>query len=68
MEHIYKDLFKVTTSVIDGYFTEEISSYNVVLKDYYDHYNTNEIILEWQSSIIFLFIFNKSVDINLLIW
>jgi len=46
MEHIYKDLFKVTTSVIDGYFTEEISSYNVVLKDYYDHYNTNEIILE----------------------
>ena len=31
MEHIYKDLFKVTTLKIDGYFTKEISSYNIVL-------------------------------------
>ena len=44
MEHIYKDLFKVTTHDIDGYFTEEISSYNIVLNDYYDKYDTNEII------------------------
>jgi len=46
MEHIYKDLFKVTTLKIDGYFTKEISSYNVVLSAYYDHYDTNELILE----------------------
>lgn len=45
MKHIYKDLFKVTTHEIDGYFTEEISSYNIVLDDYYNHYDTNEIIL-----------------------
>jgi hypothetical protein len=46
MNHIYKDLFKVTTHKIDGYFTEEVSSYNIVLSDYYDHYDTNEIITE----------------------
>lgn len=44
MEHIYKDLFKVTTHEIDGYFTNEISSYNIILSDYYSHYNTHEII------------------------
>ena len=54
MEHIYKDLFKVVTSQIDGYFTEEISNYNVVLNDYYKHYDTNEIILEYYSKIISL--------------
>jgi|AntAceMinimDraft_18_1070375.scaffolds.fasta_scaffold152144_2 GTPase SAR1 family protein len=46
MKHIYKDLYKVITSEIDGYFTEEISSYNIVLKEYYSHYDTNEVILE----------------------
>ena len=46
MDHIYKDLFKVTTHQIDGYFTQEVSSYNLVLNEYYDHYDTNEIILE----------------------
>ena len=46
MTHIYKDLFTVSTHVIDGYFTEEISNYNIVLDDYYEHYDTNEIILE----------------------
>ena len=46
MEHIYKDLFKVNTLEIDGYFTRELTSYNVVLKDYYDSYDTNELILE----------------------
>jgi len=44
MTHIYKDLFKVTTHEIDGYFTREISSYNIILSDYYSHYDTNEII------------------------
>lgn len=46
MEHIYKDLFKVTTSKLDGYITYPISSYNVVLSDYYDSYDTNELITE----------------------
>lgn len=46
MDHIYKDLFNVTTHEIDGYFTREISSYNVVLSDYYDSFDTNEIINE----------------------
>jgi len=45
MEHIYKDLFKITTHIIDGYFTEEINNYNLVLAEYYKHYDTNEIIL-----------------------
>ena len=44
MEHIYKDLFQVTTHEIDGYFTKEIGRYNIVLSDYYSHYNTNEVI------------------------
>ena len=46
MEHIYKDLFKVITSEVDGYFEREISSFNVILSDYYSHYDTNELILE----------------------
>jgi len=46
MTHIYKDLFEVVTSEIDGYFTEEISKYNIVLKDYYKYYDTNELVLE----------------------
>lgn len=44
MEHIYKDLFQVTTHKIDGYFTKEISHYNIVLSDYYNRYDTNEVI------------------------
>ena len=46
MSHIHKDLFSVTTHKIDGYFTKEISRYNVLLNDYYDEYDTNEIIDE----------------------
>lgn len=46
MNHIYKDLFEVTTSEIDGYFTKEESIYRLVLSEYYDHYDTNEIITE----------------------
>lgn len=46
MEHIYKDLFHVTTHAIDGYFTEEISSYNLRLDDYYKYYDTDEIIID----------------------
>ena len=44
IEHIYKDLFKVTTSDIDGYFTKEISTYQIVLNGYYNYYDTNEIV------------------------
>jgi GTPase SAR1 family protein len=46
MEHIYKDLFKVITHEVDGYFTKEISNYNLILKDYYDCYDTLEVITE----------------------
>lgn len=46
MEHIYKNMFKVTTLYIDGYFTEEISSYHIILSDYYDAYDTTEIITD----------------------
>ena len=46
IEHIYKDLFKVTTSDIDGYFTKEISTYQIVLNGYYNYYDTNEIVSE----------------------
>lgn len=45
MSHIKGDIFKVVTHKIDGYFTEEISSYFVELCDYYHFYDTNEIIL-----------------------
>ena len=46
MEHIYKDLFRCITSEIDGYFTKEISSHNLILKDYYDYYDTNELVID----------------------
>lgn len=46
MEHIYKDLFKVSVNNIDGYFTEEISNYNIRLDGYYKYYDTDELILE----------------------
>lgn len=44
MEHIYRDLFEVTTHEIDGYFTNELSRFRVVLAEYYDSYDTNEVI------------------------
>ena len=46
MTHVYKDLFTVATHEIDGYFTNEISCYNIVLNDYYKYYDTNEIITQ----------------------
>jgi len=46
MEHVYKDLFTVTTHEIDGYFTREISSYNLVLSEQYSRYDTNELIID----------------------
>jgi archaellum biogenesis ATPase FlaH len=45
MEHLKGGLFKVNTFDIDGYFTKEVSSYKIVLSDYYDKYDTNELIL-----------------------
>lgn len=45
MSHIYKGLFQVITHDIDGYFTHEISRYNVDLSEYFDKYDTNEVIL-----------------------
>jgi GTPase SAR1 family protein len=44
MEHIYKGLFEVVTHEIDGYYSIEISRYRVDLSDYFDLYDTNEII------------------------
>ena len=46
MEHIYKDLFKVITHDIDGYFTKELNEFHINLSDYYSKYNTNEVITE----------------------
>lgn len=45
MKHLKKDIFQVTTHEIDGYYTEEISQYLVDLSDYYNNYNTLEIII-----------------------
>ena len=45
MQHIYQGLFRVTTHEIDGYFTEEISRFDVDLSEYYDKYDTTELIL-----------------------
>ena len=45
MRHIKGDIFQVETHDIDGYFTELVSSYKVSLKDYYDKYDTNELVL-----------------------
>lgn len=45
MKHLKKDIFEVTTHDIDGYYSTPISTYLIDLSDYYDSYNTNEIIL-----------------------
>ncbi len=37
-------IFEVVTHEIDGYYTTPISEKHVVLTDYYDYYDTNEII------------------------
>lgn len=44
MKHIKKDIFEVTTHDIDGYYSVPISKYIVDLSDYYDIYDTNEVI------------------------
>jgi len=46
MEHIYKDLFKVVVFQVDGYLYEEKENYNLILNDYYDAYDTHEVITE----------------------
>lgn len=45
MNHIFKSLFEVTTFEIDGYFSKEVSRYNIDLGVYFNKYDTNEIIL-----------------------
>lgn len=45
MYHIKQSLFRVDTYDIDGYFTKQISSYKIDLIDYYDKYDTFELIL-----------------------
>lgn len=45
MENVKDSIFKVITNEIDGYYTVEKSDYLINLKDYYNYYNTNEIIL-----------------------
>lgn len=44
MYHIFKGLFEVTTYEIDGYFSKEISKYRIDLSEYFDKYDTNEVI------------------------
>jgi len=46
MEHIYKDLFKVVVFQVDGYLYEEKENYNLILNEYYDAYDTLEVITE----------------------
>lgn len=44
MEHIFKNLYQVTTNDIDGYLYRPISKFKITLDDYWDKYDTNEII------------------------
>ena len=44
MTHVYKDLFRVITSQVDGYLYYPINTYDIVLSSYYKYYDTNEII------------------------
>jgi GTPase SAR1 family protein len=45
MSHLKSSIFKVETHDIDGYYTEFVSSYKCDLKEYYNKYDTNELIL-----------------------
>jgi archaellum biogenesis ATPase FlaH len=45
MSHLKDNIFKVITHEIDGYYTEEISDKLVNLAEYFNLYDTNEIIL-----------------------
>ena len=44
MYHIYKSLFQVTVNDIDGYVYSEKNRFKIDLADYYDKYDTKEII------------------------
>lgn len=45
MKHIFKGLFEVTTCEIDGYFSHEVSKYRIDLSEYFNKYDTNELVL-----------------------
>ena len=45
MSYIEGDVFQVITHDIDGYYSQEISRYYVKLSDYYQYYDTFEIVL-----------------------
>ena len=44
MKHIKKDIFEVTTHEIDGYYSVPVTTYLLDLSEYYDFYDTNEVI------------------------
>lgn len=44
MKHIKKDIFEVTTHEIDGYYSVPVTTYLLDLSDYYNFYDTNEVI------------------------
>ena len=44
MTHIYKELFNVSVKEIDGYHDYEVSNFNIDLSEYFDKYDTTEII------------------------
>ena len=44
MKHIKKDIFEVTTHEIDGYYSVPITTYLLDLSEYYNFYDTNEVI------------------------
>lgn len=45
MYHIKSHIFRVDTHEIDGYYTKLVSSYKIDLHDFYDKYDTNELVL-----------------------
>ena len=44
MKNLTSGVFKVITHEIDGYYSQPVSDYNLDLSDYYNYYDTNEII------------------------
>ena len=44
MKHLKKGVFNCTTHEIDGYYTTPITNYLIDLTDYFDKYDTNEVI------------------------
>jgi hypothetical protein len=44
LKKLYKSIFSVTTYEIDGYYTEFVSNYKRDLSNYFQYFDTNEVI------------------------